>query len=125
MAEHADLRHRPGMLSNEKCIEVSQRAMGAEAALHEPTADVDAMVLGLSDGGKGTFHLLSKAGSREAWPPCIVRAPGEEESRVGQAFASGARGYVTKRRASEEMLLATGGVAAKRTSPPLSKGRSV
>lgn len=114
VAEHDGLRRNLEMLLKDEGIEVSRWAGGAEAALRELKAGADIMVLGLSGGGEGACDLLREVGSREDTLPCIVLSADDDERSIEEAYAAGARGYVTNREAPEKLVPEIREVAAGR-----------
>ncbi|MFL6583358.1 MAG: response regulator transcription factor [Chthoniobacterales bacterium] len=84
----------------------------SEAQRATESCQPDLILLDLTLNGLGGFDFLQWLGPRTAQFPVIVLSQYEEERYAATALEAGARGYVTKAAATEELLPAIAAVLA-------------
>jgi DNA-binding NarL/FixJ family response regulator len=107
--DHTEVRHGLALVLAEEgigdCCEASGRQEALDAAAREPP-DVALVDLSLDDA----LELLEELRKRNI--PTLVCSMREEPGYVRRAMAAGARGYITKREAPEELARAVRDVLA-------------
>lgn len=107
--DHTDVRHGLALVLAEEgigdCREASGRQEALDAAAREPP-DVALVDLSLDDA----LELLEELRKRNI--PTLVCSMREEPGYVRRAMAAGARGYITKREAPEQLARAVRDVLA-------------
>lgn len=121
VAEHPDLRQSIGLLLSGEGMQVCGWAERGREALWKLPAEADLVLVGLPGGGRGGHEFLRELRARPDSPPTVVLSADDDPLSIGLAFASGARGYVPNRQASETLAHAIREVASGRSyipSPP-------
>lgn len=107
--DHTEVRHGLALVLAEEgigeCREASGRQEALDAAAREPP-DVALVDLSIDDA----LELLEELRKRNI--PTLVCSMREESGYVRRAIAAGARGYITKREAPEELARAVRDVLA-------------
>jgi DNA-binding NarL/FixJ family response regulator len=100
------ITHQPGLT----CCGEATSAAEAEAALDSTQPDL--ILLDLTLEGSTGFDFLRLLEARQSRVPVIVLSQNEEQRSADAALAAGARGYVSKAAATEELRPAIDAVVA-------------
>lgn len=99
IAEHAILRQNLGILLEGEGMVLCGWAEEASTAIDAIPVGTDLVIVGLSGRGQGGAEMVRELGSRPGSPPSLVLSSNDDDFSIRQAFAAGARGYVTNREA--------------------------
>jgi DNA-binding NarL/FixJ family response regulator len=86
--------------------EVAEAESGEEAVLLFEAGSWDLVVLDLAMPGRGGLDALKQIHAHQPDVPVLVLSAHAEDEYAVRALRAGARGYVTKQSASEELVLA-------------------
>jgi DNA-binding NarL/FixJ family response regulator len=100
--DHTAVRHGLAQVLTEEGIGDCREAAGREQALEAAGRESpDVALVDLSPGTDDALQLVAQLSSRNI--PVLVCSMHEEASYVRRALAAGARGYITKREAPQEL----------------------
>jgi two-component system, NarL family, invasion response regulator UvrY len=109
--DHADVRHGLALVLAEEGVGDCREAVGREEALDAATREPPDMALvDLSPGTEDALGLVAELCARSI--PVLICSMHEEPGYVRRALAAGARGYITKREAPQELARAVRDVLA-------------
>lgn len=97
-------------------IEIAGEAPDGQSAIDRiPEIDPDVVLLDMRMPGKTGLDVMRELGEREQLPPTIILTTFDDDDLVLAGIASGARGYLLKDVAFEELMSAVRAVAEGKT----------
>lgn len=113
--DHPAVRQGLRLLLEQEGILICGEAGDCATALQEiPVSSPDLVMVDLSLGKESGLTLLRSLAGLAREVPLLVYSMHEDSFHIGQAFSSGASGYVTKREISSVLTLAIGELLAGR-----------
>ncbi|NEZ03170.1 response regulator transcription factor [Wenzhouxiangella sp. XN201] len=97
-------------------IEIADEAPDGQSAIDRiPEVDPDVLLLDMRMPGKTGLDVMRELGERDQLPPTIILTTFDDDDLVLAGIASGARGYLLKDVAFEELMSAVRAVAEGKT----------